>query len=307
MDAGLLLDRIGLTGRAHLIVDTPDGDQALLVEISIDEMLECWNDARAAIADTKRWPVVCSSMLPGGHGVSWTDQFRERDLFSRWSYGQAESDLDVSPKALIARATDLDLDARLDERATKTGEYWSARIDKWIEYDVPITEERVGTRPDDAAVRAAALEGPRDASRAIDRFLYSWERQHGYDVVPDLRYQTWYEPPEVLALVLLPTNLPWEVHAYEGSLYDMTAYGGEIVIAAAQRWHERWGAEPVALWGTMIQFMVSRRPASPDDAWMLAREHDILAENTLSNPGIPLRDHARALKVLDRWFLHSRP
>jgi hypothetical protein len=40
---------------------------------------------------------------------------------------------------------------------------------------------------------------------------------------------------------------------------------------------------------------------------MLAREHDILAANTLSNPGISLRDHARALTVLDRWFLHSRP
>lgn len=40
---------------------------------------------------------------------------------------------------------------------------------------------------------------------------------------------------------------------------------------------------------------------------MLAREQDILAGNTLSSAGIPLRDHARALKVLDRWFLHSRP
>jgi len=89
--------------------------------------------------------------------------------------------------------------------------------------------------------------------------------------------------------------------------FDIGVYGGEIVIAAARRWHERWGAEPVALWGTMMQFTVSHRPATPDDAWMLAREHDILAANTLSNPGIPLRDHARALTILDRWFLHSRP
>jgi len=57
----------------------------------------------------------------------------------------------------------------------------------------------------------------------------------------------------------------------------------------------------------MMQFTVSRPPTSPDDAWRLAREPDILAANTLSNPGIPLRDHARALTILDRWFLHSRP
>ncbi len=91
-----------------------------------------------------------------------------------------------------------------------------------------------------------------------------------------------------------------------GASHREAGLGGRCA-AAARRWHERWGAEPVALWGTMMQFTVSHRPATPDDAWMLAREHDILAANTLSNPGIPLRDHARALTILDRWFLHSRP
>jgi hypothetical protein len=302
----LLLDRVGLTGRAHLVLNTPDGEAALLVEIANDEMLQRWKNARAAVADTRRWPIVCCSWSPGGFG-SWSDQFREADLFSRWSFQQANADLDPSPTALIARANDLDLDSRLDAQAAKDGEYWSARVDEWIAYDLPISEKRGAFSPDQAALRAAATQAPNDARRAVERLLYGWERQHGYDAGPPLDYQDWFVPDDSIALVLLPTSVPWEVHAYVSSLFDIGVYGGEIVIAAARRWHERWGAEPVALWGTMMQFTVSHRPATPDDAWMLAREHDILAANTLSNPGIPLRDHARALTVLDRWFLHSRP
>ncbi len=304
MNAESLLDRIGLAGRAHLVLDTADQDSALLVEITLDEMLQRWNDARAAVHDTGRWPIVCCSWLGAG---SWSEQFGQEDLFSRWSFQQANPDLDPSPKALIARAADLDLDSRLDEQAARTGAYWSERLDEWIAYDVPISKKRVGIRPDQGAVRGAAAQAPKDPSRAIDRFLYEWERQHGYDAPPPLDYQDWFTPDDAIALVLLPTSVPWEVHAYVSSLFDIDVYGGEIVIAAARRWNERWGAEPVALWGTMMQLMVSRPPTSPDDAWMLAREHDILAANTLSNPGISLRDHARALAKLDRWFLHSRP
>jgi hypothetical protein len=29
----------------------------------------------------------------------------------------------------------------------------------------------------------------------------------------ELEYQSWHVPPEAIALVLLPTSVPWEVHA----------------------------------------------------------------------------------------------
>jgi hypothetical protein len=307
VDPGSLLERIGLSGREHLVLETPDGSWALLVEIGPDEVLERWRDARAALADTGRWPIVSCSWSPTTRGTSWADQLREYDIFSRFYFKEADPAADAGPLALIGRAKDLALDSSLDRRAESMGRYWRERTDEWIDYDLGITAERLGALPDATTLRAVAAKAAIDPEREVDRFLYAWEREHGYDTTPPLDYQQWFVPLVPIALVLLPTSRPWEVFAYVSSLYDISAYGGELVVAAARRWHELWGAEPVALWGTMVQFMVSRPPASPDDAWALAREHDIIAANTLSNPGVPLRDHARALLTLDRWFLHSRP
>jgi hypothetical protein len=57
----------------------------------------------------------------------------------------------------------------------------------------------------------------------------------------------------------------------------------------------------------MLQCLVSRPPQTVQDAWTVAREHDLAGECTLALPGIRLRDYARALIGWDRWFLHERP
>jgi hypothetical protein len=58
----------------------------------------------------------------------------------------------------------------------------------------------------------------------------------------------------------------------------------------------------VATWN-----QVTRPPTDPDEAWRLAFEHHVFAENTFSDPGIALREHARLLTGMDRWVLFSSP
>jgi hypothetical protein len=94
------------------------------------------------------------------------------------------------------------------------------------------------------------------------------------------------------------------VFAYVHSLYGINQIP---VIAAAQSWHNSFGAEPVALWGTMVQFLVASPPADRELCWRTAVDHDRLGPDTLGGPGITVREHARALRVLNRWFLHARP
>jgi hypothetical protein len=64
-------------------------------------------------------------------------------------------------------------------------------------------------------------------------------------------------------------------------------------------------AEVVANWGTMLQLLVSRPPRTSEEAWPLAIQHDLIAQDTLS--GQTIRDHARNLIDRPSWFLHARP
>lgn len=57
----------------------------------------------------------------------------------------------------------------------------------------------------------------------------------------------------------------------------------------------------------MLQFVVARRPATAEEALELAWQQYLVAPCTMLLPGVSVRDHARALLHIDRWFLHERP
>jgi hypothetical protein len=80
-----------------------------------------------------------------------------------------------------------------------------------------------------------------------------------------------------------------------------------VQVALFRHWHDLYGAEPVASWGTMQQLVVTRPPGSLDDAWEVARAMRLLWPDTTLLPGVTVREHARDLVGLDRWFLHLRP
>nr|WP_269326481.1 DUF4253 domain-containing protein [Kineosporia mesophila] len=109
----------------------------------------------------------------------------------------------------------------------------------------------------------------------------------------------WYVPDRV-QLALLPTTSAWSPMAW-------LDYFGEddprVLAACLQQWHQAWGAELVASWGTMLQFVSTRRPRFGPEAWTLARQQLALG-GSLQIPPMTL---AWDLAHTDAWFLHDRP
>ena len=70
---------------------------------------------------------------------------------------------------------------------------------------------------------------------------------------------------------------------------------------------ERYGAQLTRCFATTLHLRVARRPGSIDEAFALAIEHRHFASDTFVLPGISLREHARALLTVDRWYFHDRP
>jgi hypothetical protein len=83
--------------------------------------------------------------------------------------------------------------------------------------------------------------------------------------------------------------------------------GTTVAIGFLKKWHQEYNAELVYHYGTMLQLNVGRRPTTPEAAFDLAWQQEALAECTTILPGVALRDHARSLLIVDRWFLHERP
>ncbi|WP_250006828.1 DUF4253 domain-containing protein [Actinoplanes sp. M2I2] len=106
--------------------------------------------------------------------------------------------------------------------------------------------------------------------------------------------------PELL--VILPRPEPWTAFAYLNP-YGGLNTSGDVLLAAARRWHERYGAAPTTI-GLANGFTVPRPPTDVAEAERLAVEHVAIAGLTARTR---TRAYARALLQLDRWCLYDRP
>jgi len=122
--------------------------------------------------------------------------------------------------------------------------------------------------------------------------------------------QYWFEPSEdqPTAMVFLPTPAPWASVAFESWFAESNPRTGAAeLVALLKRWHDEYGAELVAHWGTMLQFRVERPPGDIERARALAREQLLVAPCTALLPGTHPEMHAVALMHAKSWFLHERP
>jgi hypothetical protein len=262
------------------------------VDIVPSELREAWRELRALVPRLGRWPVAAMGMLDG--------PFDERS-FSRWLYGEGDN----SPQAICARARELTLEDALAGPNGRDAQRYDAMFwDKHVEYQLDATRRRVGDAPPTEEV--AALDLWPDMF-ALERWLFDWEEARQPTTAPEPgRHADWFEPPEC-TLLLLPTALSEEVPAYL-SFFGAEGPGGhERLIALLRSWRERYDAEMVASWGTMLQLQVNAPPADLEDAFELAVEQWIAAPPTLALPGVTIREHARSLWNRPEWFLHDRP
>jgi hypothetical protein len=274
---------------------------ALAIQIVPGELDLAWRTARGLLDTTGRWPVAvhCPAVT-----ASWHEDMAEADFFNRFFYEEAENTADISPRGVLAAAATADVPAFLARLAEQDAENNPFSQDE-IDYALELTRSRCDAAPGDAWLAGHAS----DDRFQFERLLFAWEQAHcaASALTVDTRYQDWMEEATFPStLLLLPTPNSWDALAYV-HYFGASPLGSEYYIALGRSWQQRFGAELVAHYGTMLQVVAARRPATPEYAMQLAREHDLAALDTLSRPGVSLRDHARYLLDHDRWFLHQRP
>ncbi|MCE9593213.1 MAG: DUF4253 domain-containing protein [Planctomycetes bacterium] len=292
-----------LEGREALTLPVLDTDElAFAVSIDPTGVDDAWRVARGLVERTGRWPVVVSCF--GADVGSWADQLAEQDLFSRFFYEDHADGGDVSPRALLAAADHVDVDAYIEQLASER----AARddLDEYAGYALEETRKQCGSAPTFEDCYAARVDGrPLGSAHELERFLLDWEEAHGRRGDPSNARPEWFEPEDA-TLLFLPTPHSWDALAYL-HWYGSSPHGAHHDIALGRRWLARDGAELAMHYGTMLGAFVSRPPKSVDAAWRMAREHDLVAPCTLLLPGTPLRRYALALLGCERWFLHERP
>ncbi|GLY32352.1 hypothetical protein Kisp02_57170 [Kineosporia sp. NBRC 101731] len=263
----------------------PDSDDVLLVEWpDPSDVLTGWRAARGVMSLTGRRAVA----VDGEEDVNW---FGEVDSAELAELETASRELDPWRERNRWRGAEPEEPVDLDQV--------KSFLDFWPmgpEWDV------------EAAAREVLPGLPSVAtSEALQRHLL--DRITG-DAPLATRFRSasspqkpealgWYVPQRA-QFALLPTTSAWLSMAW----LDYFGEENKAVLAAALRqWHEKWGAEIVASWGTMMQFVATRRPEFGPDALNLAYQQLSLAGNI----DISEIDLAWILSHVNTWFLHERP
>ncbi|BAL89325.1 hypothetical protein AMIS_41050 [Actinoplanes missouriensis 431] len=254
----------------HMVEEGPAG---IFVVEGLDStaLLPLWHAARAAVPVTGRWPVIT--------GLEDTvDLDREPAPEECAAFAAAAQTLD--PWAVFSERPDFEawqvssyLDACLGPDAgrrddPRLGGITRRGLDRWV-YDQMLADPVLAGR---GIARGAMLTSTR-----------------GWHAETDAQ------------LVLLPTPAQWLTPlwlSYYGAGRDRESLGAAIL-----EWEQRWGAQLVASWGTMLQFLASRPPSDSEDAWGLAGQL-MAVGGSLQHEQWEL---ALALPRGEAWFLHCRP
>jgi hypothetical protein len=275
-------------------------DVAIAIAVNSQSAIEAWKLLKNHLDQTQRYPVVTTCW--SGFGETWEQKMRDEDLFNRF-YFDEEYPEGLSPEAIIAKA-DCYAKEDLDRYLSSQAQIYTYDLEQELLSELENTKTNFGIAPSLSEIKESAKIF---TILDIEHYLFNWEYklEQTQNLKPTLYldYQDWFEPrDQVLALVLLPNPHSWNALAY------LSWFGGsKNAIYLIKQWYQNYGAELVCHYGTMLQFFVSRRPADLQIAFELAWQQVGLAQCTTALPGVSIRDHARALLELDRWFIHERP
>jgi len=288
-------------------IEVPDSsDLVFACDIAGMDAFAAWTCARERCDVTGLWPVLT---IVNRAGRSWADALQSKNFFSRFHYAEEFGDTrnGNTPGDIVAAAQRLDV----IEALSRFPDDDSTTLDEELEIGLEGTRSLFGKAPaiDD---RRAFLQRESIADAyALERWLFDWEIRNGNDPLRlpsyGLSHLLWNPmPSDQLVLLLFPSLHGWEIPAYI-SWFGATRCNSQLIVALLHHWHRRYGAELVAHYGTMLQFVVARRPTTAEEALELAWQQYLVAPCTTVLPGVSVRDHARALLHTDRWFLHERP
>ncbi len=293
----------------------PESTQiAFAIEVPKSSMLDCWRLLRSLMDKTHRYPVLTSC----GHvetGNWQEDTLKENYFYRPKSFFYDESGralaINTSPQFIIDTAKSLDgqalIKSMMEEDDLDDSEYWWDH--ELYLLDLKHTQKNYGISPELEQVKSVLNSEKIVTEIDFERWLLNWELDN---VLPelllaprDLPSQDWYRggSGNSSTLLLLPTSSGWETLAYIGFYDTLSAHD----VSFLKHWHDQYGAELVAHYGTMLQFYVRQKPKTLMEAFELASEHYLFASDTLILPGVSIREHAIALLNLDRWFLRRQP
>lgn len=279
-----LLAGEGLTA-AEEVQQRPDEGVVWLLHAGHGDWFDTWQLLRDLVPRTGRWPLAVTN------------------VDADWNPPPLPGRRDLRPGQVMRRLAAVDVPALLDELELDAE---PEPLGDWLDFHLEDTEELCGRAPTGDEVRAAL--GETTTEMAVERWLLAWERRHcpGAGEGGPAHYLDWYEPGSDIKLLLLPRPEPWSAAAYVGH-FGSEWPDSDLRPALVRRWSERYGAEPVANWDTMQQFVVRRPPVTLDQAWEVARAQALLWYDTVALPGWTVRQFARDLVGRERWFLHLRP
>lgn len=110
------------------------------------------------------------------------------------------------------------------------------------------------------------------------------------------------KPVNDVYIILLPTKEPCEVPAYFPNGGWNECPNPEVQIAFLRKWHTQFGAEPVTCSGDVFEYLVSRRPATLDEAITLATEQFYYCEDIVSQGCESIDALADCLMKSDIWY-----
>lgn len=269
-----------LAGRPVSTVEVDNsGNLAFAVALSDeDDHLKIWSELRRLVPDTGRYPQIV-----------W-------DMF-----------LDLLPMNDDAES--------MLRRADQIGRPFSELREPEETFQIPIqesqeiaaTDRRFGSVPDAILLEQYANVGP----EALSHMLWDWERATFSDQVVLERASPDPEPwftREAFSVLLLPTKDPDAVVAYIG--FWPTDDEPDLLaglINDLRHWRNTFGAELVANFSTMLQFVVADPPGDLDTAYELATQHYGVARVGFQLSGEVIHHYAADLVGMKRWMLHDRP
>jgi hypothetical protein len=211
----------------------------------------------------------------------------------------------MTPEAVCERAARLTI---ADVLAKDHENYAATRAADWpsqVDYHLAMTRRWSGTLPSDTDAMQAVAVGD---ELGLERWLLDYELRNEPAVRPDRRlHMDWWPMAQQRYFLVLPPAARSAATLAYISWFGFEQTSRELVVCALQSWSDRFGAELVACWGTMLDFVVTRPPTTLDEAFVLAAEHAAIAPATLWSAGLTIRDHARALVGRTTWRLHEGP
>lgn len=292
-------------------------NKALAIQVPYDTRLDCWQIMRSLLAETAMYPILTDCGY--GNTENWQDAVLQENFFNRLEYQYPRNyrerrNKNIAPDFIIDVANQLDGRIILNRRRqnlptikSEMGFDSNGYVDDLEEIKEIFT---ISPRLKDKVLERALKSEEIVTLIDFEQWLFAWESKNVSTekllLPPNLEYLKWYDPnsQERTIILLLPTPNSWDTLAY---MHFFGASNSLEEIAILKYWHEKYEAELVAHYGTMLHFYVKRKPKTLEDAFELAWQQDIFAPCTLVLPGVSVREHARALLHIDRWFLHERP